>query len=123
MGQNVIMSSIEGYNPSIQKGLSMDETDKELVYEIFECSPKAAKRIKPMPEGYITQPIASSMQRGKFPIALMNVGTCFIVPQSKVRNEIVLRNMVSKRAKRLNIKLTVIKHNAPDNCYEIARIA
>jgi hypothetical protein len=101
----------------------MEDTEKLLMYDVFECSPKAAKRIKPMPEGYITQPTSGKPSRGKYPLAAMNVGTCFLIPQDKVTSELSLRNMISRRAKRMQIKCCVIKHNAPDNCYEIARIA
>lgn len=72
----------------------------------------------------LTQPAHSKpAKREKYPLASLNVGTCFTIPLDQVKSETNLRTVVSKRAKDLLIKIAVIKHTDEFQCYEIARIA
>lgn len=58
--------------------------------------------------------------RIEYPFDSLDVGKSFVVPFSVV-SESQIRMAVSRRNKKGPGKFRVIKHDAPNNCFEVAR--
>lgn len=57
-----------------------------------------------------------------FPFEALEVGQSFLVPVEDFAEQSI-RNAASKAGKKLSRKFSVVKHPAPHNVFEIARVA
>lgn len=93
------------------------------MYQIFECSPKAALRIRSREDrtGFTTLEAYTPGPNTKYPWPLMQIGQCFTVSMDQVRDS-TLRSLACTMSKKLKKKFIFICHNEL-RLYEIARIA
>jgi len=91
-----------------------------MAYEIFDCSPEAAKRIESETDAFgVTE--RKGNHRTKYPFADLLLGKCFTVPIGEA-NEASLRNQASASGVRFGgKKFAVIKH-VELGVVEVARI-
>ena len=86
---------------------------------LIECSPEARKRMKP---DAVDNVGTSVSPRETLPYSQLPIGFSFTLPVAEIKNEHSFRNMVMAKAKTLKKKFTVVKHDEPLNCFEVARI-
>lgn len=68
-------------------------------------------------------PVAmAKKEKIEYPFDTLQTGKCFTVPFHDDLSVTGLRNAASRAGKRLGCKFRVIKHDAPHNCYEVARV-
>ncbi len=81
-------------------------------YQIVQSSPQA------MNSGEVKKKHSTA----SFPFEKLEVGQSFLVPLEDFAEQSV-RNAASKAGKKFERKFSVVKHSAPHNVFEIARIA
>lgn len=79
------------------------------MYPIVESSPKALD-------------VAEDYKASSMPFDKLEVGKSFLIPLDQLKEQSV-RNAATKAAKKLGWKFSVVKHEEPNNVYEVARIA
>ena len=80
-------------------------------YQIVQSSPQA------MATGETAKKTTTN-----FPFEALEVGQSFLVPVEDFAEQSV-RNAASKAGKKLSRRFCVVKHSAPHNLFEVARLA